>query len=315
MIILRRADERLLHQLRKQKDWLTFHPQGQPDLLSAGFTTLESLSENLLPPRASAPRHLDHDAEMVTYVRSGALAYKDSIGRSGVIQSGEFQSMTAGRGIRRREKNASRTNWAHIFQVRLRPSESGLEPGLEQKRFSAAERRGRLCVIASPDGRSGSLPMHQDALIYSALLDPGQHMVHEISPGRSVWLHLVQGEASLSDLVLRTGDGVGVRGERALSLTARQGTEILLLDLGEQHLDSAQPFATIESQIPRFPIRAADSKSRSLTAVLSNGLAPSSGPDWFSRSPTGMNGPSVAPLLQLTFPRGHHHDCQDSERV
>lgn len=303
MITLRRANQRLLRQLRKQKGWLTFHPQGQSDSPSAGFATLESLSENLLPPRASVPRHPNDAAEMVTYVRLGALAYKDSIGRSGVIRSGEFQSMTAGRGIRRRDRNASRTTWAHIFQVRLRPSEAGPTPALEQKRFSAAERRGRLCVVASPDGRRGSLPMQQDALMYSALLDPGQHMVHEISQGRSVWLHLVQGEASLSDLVLRTGDGVGVRAERAVSLTARKGTEILLLDLGEQHLDSAQPFATFESQIPQ------DNKSRN----RSPGLIPSIGADWFSRSPATMKGPSIAPFLH--FSKRTHHDCQDSERV
>ena len=150
------------------------------------------------------------------------------MGRSGVIQAGEFQRMTAGRGLRHSETNASRTEWAHVFQIWLRPSEAGLEPGHEQKRFSAAERRGGLCVVASPDARRGSLRIHQDALVYSAMLDPGQHVIHELSQGRSAWLHLVQGEVTLGDIVLTTGDGAGVTAEPAVSLTAREETEILL---------------------------------------------------------------------------------------
>jgi redox-sensitive bicupin YhaK (pirin superfamily) len=128
--------------------------------------------------------------------------------------------------------NASRTEWAQVFQIGLRPWQRGLESGYEQKRFSAAERRDGLCVVASPDGRKGSLRIHQDALVYSAMLDPGQHVVHELSPGRKAWLHVVQGEITLGDLVLTTGDGAGLTDERAVSLTAQAKTEILLLDVG-----------------------------------------------------------------------------------
>jgi hypothetical protein len=142
--------------------------------------------------------------------------------------------MTAGRGIRHSETNASRTDSAHVFQIWLRPSEAGLPPSHEQKRFSAAERRGVLCVVASPDGRRGSLRIHQDALMCSALLDPGQHVVHELSYGRSAWLHVVRGEVTLGDTVLAAGDGAGVSAERAVSLTAREESEILLFDLGEE---------------------------------------------------------------------------------
>ena len=116
----------------------------------------------------------------------------------------------------------------------------GLEPGYEQKRFSAAERRAGLCVVASPDARRGSLRIHQDALIYSAMLDPGQHVVHELSPGRRAWLHLVQGEAVLGDIVLTTGDGAGFAAERAVSLTAQEETEILLIDLGVESPGSSK---------------------------------------------------------------------------
>lgn len=234
MITLRKASERHHDRRRKQEVWHTFYQEDRTDALADGFGTLEILNEDRLPPGGGVPRHPHRDAEIVTYVREGALAHEDSMGRSGVIHAGEFQRMTAGRGIRHSETNASRTDWAHVFQIWLRPSEAGLEPSHEQKRFCAAERRGLLCVVASPDRRSGSLRIHQDALMYSAMLDPGQHVVHELSQGRSAWLHLVQGEVNLGDVVLSTGDGAGVTGERVVSLTAREGTEILLLDLGEQ---------------------------------------------------------------------------------
>lgn len=234
MITLRRANERHHDRRRKQEVWHTFRADDRTDALAGGFGALETLDEDRLPPGAGVARHPHRDAEIVTYVREGALAHEDSMGRSGVLQAGEFQRMTAGRGIRHSETNASRTDWAHVFQIRLRPSEAGLEPGHEQKRFSAAQRRGGLCVVASPDARRGSLRIHQDALVYSAMLDPGQHVIHELPQGRSAWLHLVQGEVTLGDTVLTTGDGAGVTAEPAVSLTAREEAEILLVDVGER---------------------------------------------------------------------------------
>jgi redox-sensitive bicupin YhaK (pirin superfamily) len=234
MITLRRAKERHYDQHRKQEVWLTFYPRDRADPRADRFGPLESFSERRLPPGAIASSTPHHDAEIVTYVREGAVAYEDVPGRSGVIQAGEFQGTTAGRGIRRSEKNASRSNWAQVFQLLLAPSEPGLEPGYEQKRFSTAQRRGGLCVVASADERRGSLRIRQDALTYSALLEPGQHVVHELSPGRIAWLHLVKGEVKLGDIVLTTGDGAGVTAERAVSLTAQSEPEILLLDLGEE---------------------------------------------------------------------------------
>jgi len=234
MITLRRDRERHHDRRRKQEAWFTFYSKDRADPLADGFGPLEVLDEDRLAPGAGVPRRPLHDAEIVIYVREGALAYEDSTGLSGVIPAGEFHRMTAGRGIRHSERNASRTDWAHVFQLWLRPSEAGLEPGHEQRRFSAAQRRGGLCVVASPDARKGSLRIHQDALMYSAMLDPGLHVVHELSQGRSAWLHLVHGEVTLGDIVLTTGDGAGLTSERAVSLTAREETEILLLDVAER---------------------------------------------------------------------------------
>jgi quercetin 2,3-dioxygenase len=231
MIVLRRATERHRERRRKQELWSTFYPQNRSDPLAGGFGALEFLNEDRLPPGASVPRRPPHDAEIVTYVREGALAHEDSMGGSGVIYAGEFQRVTAGRGLRHAATNASRTEWAHFFQIWLRRAETEPEPGHEQKRFSAAERRGLLCVVASPDRRRGSLRIHQDVLIYSAMLESGQHVVHELSPGRSAWVHLVHGEATLGDVLLTTGDSAGITNDRAVSITAWQETEILLLDL------------------------------------------------------------------------------------
>ena len=234
MITLRRAEERRHDRHRRRDVWFTFHPRDRADPRAERFGQLESLRESRLPPGTIISKDAYHDAEIVTYVREGALAYEDAPGSSGVIQAGEFQGTTAGRGIRRSETNASRSSWARVFQLLLAPSEPGLEAGHEQKRYSTAQRRGRLCVVASADARRGSMRIHQDALMCSALLEPGQHVVHELSPGRMAWLHLVEGEVTLGDIVLTTGDGAGVTAERAVSLTAQSETEILLVDLGEE---------------------------------------------------------------------------------
>jgi quercetin 2,3-dioxygenase len=232
MITLRRAGERRHDRLRKQDVWRTLCAEDAADVLVGRFGALEALDERRLSPGAAIPRHPPVDAEIVTFVREGALAHEDSTGRSGVVHAGEFQRMTAARGTRHSESNASRTNPAHVFQVRLRPSEPRLDPGDEQKRFSAAERRGGLCAVASPDARRGSLRIHADAVLYSAILAPGHHVVHELRRGRSAWLHLVEGEVTLDEVVLTAGDGVGLSDERAVSFTASTASEILLVDLG-----------------------------------------------------------------------------------
>jgi len=232
MIVLRRADERKHERRRNQEAWLTFSSHDPADPLANGFGTLETLKEGRLSPRAGI-RQAERHAEIITYVREGTLAYQDSLGQPGVIRAGEFQRMTAGRGIRYSEMNASPTDSAHVFQIWLRPSDEVLEPGHEEKRFTAAERHGILCVVASQDGRRGSLRLHQDAIVYSITLDRGQHIIHELSPTRSAWLHLVQGRADFGAVTLNAGDGAGFSAERAISLTARQATEVLLLDFGQ----------------------------------------------------------------------------------
>ena len=232
MIALRRDTERRHAQRGKHDIWSTFYPQDHPGPLADAFGALATLNEMRLPPGGSSGRHRRDEAELVTYVYRGALAQEDSTGNSGVIHAGEFQRMTTGHRVRHKETNASRTDWAHVFLISLRPSEVGIDCAYEQKRFTTAQRHNVLCVVASPDGRKGSLRLHEDARIYSGILDPGHHLVHELLPGRSAWLHIVSGEAKLNDTVLTQGDGVGVTNEPSVSLTVRENTEILLVDVG-----------------------------------------------------------------------------------
>jgi redox-sensitive bicupin YhaK (pirin superfamily) len=236
--ILRKATDRLHDRSARQEKWSTFDPQNPADPLADGFGDLQMLKEVRLAPGAAFPRNARQEAEILTYVYEGALAYEDSIGHAGVVQAGEFQRVTLGRGLRHSKLNASRGDWARFFQLWLHPSQAELEPEHVQKRFTAAERRDWLCVVASPDARKGSLRIHQDVLVYSALLDVGRHMVHELSPGRSAWLHVVEGEVILGGLVLTAGDGAGVAAERAVSFTAVAESEVLLVNLSER---SSQP--------------------------------------------------------------------------
>ncbi len=231
MITVRRAGERHEERSRNQQVRFTFDVQNRADPLADGFGALEGLDEDRLAPGAALRHRARPDAEVITYVYRGGLACYGAVGHSGLIQAGEFQRTAPGGTGRDREKNASRTDWSHVFRLWLGPCQAVLEPALTQKRFSTADRRGALCLVASPDGRRGSLLLHQDALLYSALLGPGKHIVHELQDGRSAWLHLVDGEIALAGVVLSTGDGVGLTAERTVSLTAREQTEILLVDL------------------------------------------------------------------------------------
>ena len=244
MIILRRNTERRHIQHGKQDTWLTFYPNGRAGPLTDDFGALVALNEMWLPSGAVSAQDTGTGAEIVTYVYRGALAQENSDGYSGVVHSGEFQLMIVGHGIRHKEKNPSQTDCAHIFRIAMHPSVAGLDSSHEQMRFPVALRHNQLCVIVSPDGRKKSLKILQDAIIYSSILDSGHHLVHELLPGRSAWLHVICGEASTREIILNEGDGVGVVVEPSLSVTAQENCEILLVDLGPK----SRPFAGWDGQ-------------------------------------------------------------------
>ena len=231
MLSLSRSEERRRTKWRDQESWLSFDSRDATDGLAGGFGALLELSETILAPHAAARFGVLQESESLVYLREGALGFEDSTGSSGVLRAGEFQRVAGEPGFRRSERNASPTHLAHVFRACLLGSETGLGESQAPRRFSRAARRAGLCLVASPDARSGSLRVQQDVRIYSALLDPGQHAVHELATGRIAWLHVAWGEATLGDAALTTGDGAGVEGERSVSLTARRATEILLFDL------------------------------------------------------------------------------------
>lgn len=233
MMHIRSARDRHHDRRGELEAWLTFYPRPSQDSLSDGFGSLQAFDEYSLPPGASFQLGATFDAEVITFVRDGALVLEDTAGCSGVIKAGEFKRTTSRGAIRRKAANASPTEWAHFFRICLRTSETEREAGSEQKRFTSAERRGRLCVVASPDGRRGSLRIQPNVVICAALLDGGQHVVHELIEGRRAWLQILHGAVTLGETLLAAGDGAGITAERAVAFTAREDTSILLLDVGE----------------------------------------------------------------------------------
>ena len=233
MIVLQRSAERTYVQQDNCEIWRTLFPKDASNPFTDRSGVLTAFNEIRLPPGADLLPQICDEVEVVTYVHKGTLAYNYSNRCSGVIQTGEFQYITSGRKNRLKEKNASQTEAVHIYQILIHPPKVGLDPAHEQKRFTAAQRHNLLCVIASKDGRKGSLHIQQDALIHSGILDPGHHLIHELQPGRSAWLHILCGEVKLNDIIMITGDSAGFTKELLVSLTAKENTEILLVDLGQ----------------------------------------------------------------------------------
>ena len=170
--------------------------------------------------------------EIISYVLEGALEHKDSIGTGSVIRPGDVQRMSAGTGIRHSEFNHSKSEPVHFLQVWLLPNEQGLSPGYEQKTFRDSEKRGRLRLVASSNGRDGSVVIHQDAEIYASILKKEEQVEHVLPAGRRSWLQVVHGAVELNGQSLRAGDGAAVSDEPVLTVTGdSDGAEILLFDL------------------------------------------------------------------------------------
>lgn len=235
MITIRIHDARRCVLQDKLEHWQTFSPQDPPEPNDEGLGALANLHELRIAPRGGTAPRPQCEAESLTYVYQGALIQIDPGGGSSTLQAGEFQHTRPGRRSRSQEANASATQWVHFFQICLHAHLVDIEGGREQRRFSSAQRRNRLCLVASADGRQGSLRMDRDVLVLSGRLDPGHHAIHELGPARSVWVHILHGEATLGGSLLAQGDGACVTGESAVSLTARECTELLLIDVRTEH--------------------------------------------------------------------------------
>jgi len=197
-----------------------------------GFGPLRVINQDRVRPGAGFDTHGHRDMEIVSYVLDGALEHKDSIGTGSVIRPGDVQVMSAGTGIRHSEFNHSKQEPVHFLQIWLLPDKQGLPPRYDQKNFADAEKRGRLRLVGSPDGRDGSIVIHQDARLFASLLDDGESVNHSIEPGRKAWVQVIRGEVAVNGEALRTGDGAAVERESNIAVTARaDGSEILLFDL------------------------------------------------------------------------------------
>lgn len=230
MITVRRASERAFEQRRTRASWLSF-PYASGEAITQSFGPLELLEESRLSPHSTARRPCS-PAEIITYVHRGTISYEDSAGRTGLLRAGDFQRMTVTEGVHYDEVNASPIDWAHVFQLYLKPPPViTIASGHEQRHFTVTERRDNLCMVASPHARSGALKLHHDAYLYSAILGPGRHTTHALRKGRMAWLQIVEGAVTMDALSLQAGDGVGVAAQPALSWTSQAYTEVLLFDL------------------------------------------------------------------------------------
>ena len=210
---------------------MTFDPEVRADPLRDGFRALQGLNEDRLAPGRGVPSHTRRDMEILTYVVDGFLLHEDDLGHPKFIRAGEFQHMSAGRGIRQNRTNGSQVDPAHVFESRFRPDTLGLAPQCVEKRFSAADRKGIFWLVASPDALRSSFCISQDVQVYSSLPDRGCHLIHELLPTRQAWLHVVSGKIGLLNIELIAGDGVAFQDEISVSVTAMELSELLLFDL------------------------------------------------------------------------------------
>jgi redox-sensitive bicupin YhaK (pirin superfamily) len=196
-----------------------------------GFRSLRVINEDRVKPAKGFGTHGHRDMEILTWVLSGALEHRDSLGTHGVIRPGEAQVMSAGTGIRHSEFNASGTESVHFLQIWILPERQGLAPRYDQVAFAEADLRNRLRLIASPDGAEGSVKLFQDAKVFAARLDAGRELRAPLAPGRSGYLQVAAGTVRLDGQPLHAGDGARIEGEAALTLAAASPSEILFFDL------------------------------------------------------------------------------------
>jgi redox-sensitive bicupin YhaK (pirin superfamily) len=231
MITIRKSHERG----HANHGWLntyhTFSFANYYDPNHMGVSHLRVINEDRVQPGAGFAPHSHKDMEIISYVLDGALEHKDSMGNSSVIRPGEVQRMSAGTGVTHSEYNASATQPVHFLQIWIVPARQGLKPSYEQKYYSEAQKRGRLMLVASPDGREDSVTVHQDAYLYVTLLKTGQTVSHPLANDRTAYVQVTHGEANVNGQPLVAGDGAAIQNESALTFTTPSEAEVLLFDL------------------------------------------------------------------------------------
>ncbi|MFI4906260.1 MAG: pirin family protein [Steroidobacteraceae bacterium] len=228
---IRRSAERGFADHGWLKSFHTFSFADYFDPKHVDFGPLRVINEDRVQPGAGFGTHAHRDMEILTYVLSGALAHKDSMGNGSTIRPGDVQRMSAGRGVQHSEFNASNSEPVHFLQIWIMPDVRGIEPGYEERHFSAQQRRGRLRLIASPDRADGSVLIHQDARVYAGLFDGGESARLEIEPGRRVYVHVARGQINVTGVALASGDALKLTDTTTLLLQDARQAEVLVFDL------------------------------------------------------------------------------------
>ena len=238
MLTLRKSNDRGFADHGWLKSFHSFSFADYHDPKHMGFGNLRVINEDRIAPGTGFGTHGHRDMEIVSYVLSGELAHKDSMGNgesgaavSGVIKPGDVQRMSAGTGVRHSEFNHAPKATTHFLQIWIEPDQQGIAPGYEQKHFDAGSKSGTLRLVASPDGREGSVTIHADASIYSGLFDAGQHLKRELDPARKAYVHLVRGSLEVNGQVLQAGDALRFENESALAIAHGVDAEVLVFDL------------------------------------------------------------------------------------
>lgn len=213
------------------KSWHSFSFADYYDPAEMGWGALRVINEDIVAPATGFPMHGHRDMEIVTYLLSGPLEHKDSMGNGSVFRAPEVQRMSAGKGVLHSEFNASPDEPVHLLQIWIEPNVRGVAPSYEQKTFADEAKRSRWCTIASPDGRDGSLTIHQDALLLARKVGPGETASHALAAGRRAYVHVANGRIDLNGVALGPGDGAKITDETTLQITAGSAAEVLLFDL------------------------------------------------------------------------------------
>ncbi|MDB5879912.1 MAG: putative quercetin 2,3-dioxygenase [Variovorax sp.] len=231
MLTIRKSQERGYADHGWLKSFHSFSFAGYHDPAHMGFGNLRVINEDRVAAGAGFGTHGHKDMEIISYVMSGELAHKDSMGNIESIPPGEVQRMSAGRGVMHSEFNHKKDETTHFLQIWLLPNARGIEPGYEQKKFPDADKRGHLRLVASPDGSDGSVTVHSDARLYAGLFDGAESTSLALDPARKSYVHLVRGELEVNGKKLSTGDAALLEGESRLALSAGNDAEVLVFDL------------------------------------------------------------------------------------
>jgi redox-sensitive bicupin YhaK (pirin superfamily) len=231
MMTIRPAGERG----HAQHGWLdshhTFSFADYYDPKHMGFRSLRVINDDRVQAGQGFGKHSHRDMEIISYVLEGALEHRDSMGTGSIIRPGDVQKMSAGGGVSHSEFNASKEELVHFLQIWIQPSERGIAPSYEQKAFTRADKQGKLRVVASPDGRDGSVTIHADAIVYAGVFDTGESGELPLGDGRHAYVHVARGKVRVNGRDLAAGDGAALEAEKQVRVEGVDGGEVLVFDL------------------------------------------------------------------------------------